>query len=247
MLIETLVFTLFGLLLGVSVWWIWRQRQVAQRQAEMNERLATLGKTVDGVAHDLSNLANIIAINLETFRIQPAGDARELFGDVEQAARAVRNLVDACRSRSGTAPPRQGSVDGILRMTIALMRRAGAQIAPFYEGDLLFDGGEVEALRVIQNLLSNAVRETQKIPQSIVKVVLREGQLAITNPVLDAAKLDDRIYEYGVSHSGSSGAGLNVSREIAARLGWTLRHEVQGDSVTFILERAPQAGPLLAA
>ncbi|MBI2898469.1 MAG: hypothetical protein HYY06_33265 [Deltaproteobacteria bacterium] len=248
MLIETLLFTLFGLLLGASIWWTWRQRQMAQKQAEMNEQLATLGKTVDGVAHDIAQLAGVLALSLEAAKGEPPEEARRTYSDAEQAARAVRSLIDAVRRRPEQARSGPGSVDGILRMTVALMKRAKAPLAvPCIEGDLAFDGAEIDAIRVIQNLLSNAVREAEKIPGAIIDVVLRDGLLTVTNPVVDPSKLDDGIYEWGLSRSGSSGTGLAASRELAAKLGWTIRHVVEGSSVTFIVERAPAVEPTAPA
>lgn len=238
-MIETLVLTLFGLVLGLAVWWSWRQRRIAQEQAAMREQLATVGKTVDAVAHDLARLVDVLAVNLDALGDAGPDEAREISAESGGMARAVRNLLDAVRGQSALVPQRQGSTDGILRMAVALHKRVKAPIDARYEGDLLFDGTEVDALRVIQNLLANAVRETEKLPGGRIEVVLREGALTITNPVLDPKSLDDRIYEWGVSRSGSSGTGLAASRELAAHLGWTIRHEVQGSSVAFIVEATP--------
>jgi len=62
--------------------------------------------------------------------------------------------------------------------------------------------------------------------------------LRISNPVRDPSLLDAGIWEQGVSRRGSSGQGLAIARRCADRIGWRLRHEVEGQRVCFIAELA---------
>lgn len=236
MLIETLLFSTFGLMLGLLVWWTWRQRELARQQTAMMETLAEVGKTAKGIAHDLDSLVGNLRMNLQLAHQLPPSDAQESLADAEKAAEGAAQLVQALRGRAGTKGGAPGSACRVLELAAGLLRCIGAPVETRIEGDLDYAGSEVDALRVIQNLLLNAVREAREIPGGQVLAELRSGSLRVTNPVRIGGQLDDRIYESGVSHSGSTGQGLGIALQAAARVGWTLRHEIGSGAVTFIVE-----------
>jgi len=238
--IAAVAFAVFALLLGFAIWWVWQQRELARKQAEMNAELARLGQTVRSVAHDLDNLFAIVLANLSSASSLPPGEMKEMLSDVERAATSASRLV---RTMRGTKRPEgaPASTEPILRLVVALMQRSDVPILLEVTGDLEFRGSDADALRVLQNLLVNAVREAATTPDRTVAIHLASASLRITNAVRDPTFLTDHIYRRGVSGSGSSGMGLAIARETASEIGWSLRHEIAGGRVTFILTPAPRA------
>jgi signal transduction histidine kinase len=237
--LEVAIFTAFGLLLGTVAWWTWKQRLQAEKQASTSAELAGLGREVRGIAHDLSNLLAALGPNLRS-AIESHEVESEMLDDVERATEAAQSLLDVIRGkpRDVSAP---ASIEGIVRFVAALLKREFPEIYVQVDGDLRFIGTDGDALQVVQNLVLNAIREASKIRGGQVQIQLSDGELRITNPVRAPALLDARIYDERVSHSGSSGLGLGIARAAAARIGWTLRHEVRGARVTFVVERARAA------
>jgi signal transduction histidine kinase len=117
----------------------------------------------------------------------------------------------------------------------ALVQRTGVDVDLRLSGDLPFDGDDVDALRVVQNLMFNAARESRQHRDACVSVALHRGELRISNPCGADVVLDDSIYDAGTSHRGSTGLGLWSARDAARRLGWKVRHEVAEGRVTFVV------------
>lgn len=235
--LEVALFTTFGLLLGTVAWWTWKQRLQAEKQAETSAELAGLGREVRGIAHDLSTLLTALGPNIRS-AVESQEPDSEALHDVERATEAAQSLLNVLRGkpRDASAPT---SIEGIARFVAALLKRGFPEIYLSVDGDLCFLGTDGDALRVVQNLALNAIREASHIEGGQVLIRLSNGELRVTNPVRNPALLDAKIYEERVSHSGSSGLGLGIARAAAARIGWTLRHEVVGERVSFIVTAAP--------
>ena len=238
MTLAAITFALFASLLGFAIWWVWQQRELARKQAEMNAELARLGQTVRSVAHDLDNLFAIVLANLSSAESLPPHEMKEMLSDVERAATSASRLVRAMRGAKA-APHGMGSTEPILRLVVALLQR-DVSIVVDVRGDMPFRGSDSDALRVIQNLLVNAMREAKTIPGSSIDVTLDRTELRITNEVRDPTFLTDHIYRPGVTGRGSSGLGLAIARDAAAAIGWSIRHEVSGGRVTFVV--SPSSG-----
>lgn len=251
MLLEILVFTLCALGLVAVAWWLWKDRQNAHARAQANAELAALGVGVHGIAHDLQNLFSVIVSNLAMVHTLSPEETQQVLRDVEAAARSACVLVQAMRGNTGADPSRPGSLEGVVRLTVALLRGNKVPIDLKVDGDLPYFGSDADVVRLVQNLLFNAVREVRHIPRGRVRVSLTSQGLRISNPVRDPSRLDDSIYEEGVSHSGSTGKGLAIVRRSAAQLRWRVYHELRGHEVTFVVEPLQDArntsGPRPAA
>jgi signal transduction histidine kinase len=234
---EVLVFTLFALLVGTMVWWMWQQREVARHHAQATAELAALGQSMRALAHDLRFSMDIIVATTERARTITPGGLPEVLGSLELAARSAAEMVG---SMDGPAARRKlASAEGVVHLGVITLRSLGVPIDLRVDGMIRFSGTEPTALRVVQNLLANAVHETSQIAGGRVRVEIGDGRLRITNPVRNPELLDDSIWREGVSHTGSEGLGLSATRQAAARVGWTVRHEVAERDVAFVVEEQP--------
>jgi len=245
---EVLLFSLFGVVLSVVLWVVWRSRQVAREHARLNEDLATLGRAVQAMSHDLDTLFGIVLGNVSAAMAAADGsEVRSALADVQQAASSARRLVAAMRIRSGSRELPLESAAAVLRLLVSLVRRNGVDVDLDVSGDLVSKGPQLAAFRLFQNLLSNAERATKRAGSGHIHLRLTDAVLRITNPLPKGAVLDESIYEEGKSYEGSLGLGLAISRQSAAALGWRLRHEVEDETVAFIVEPLEPITPQLSA
>jgi len=233
-IVEAAILTSIGIGFVWVLWLLWRSRQSELARAERNEDLAQLSQTMTGISHDLQNLINSIQNNLSLAATLKPEDLLDLIGDMERAAQSASKLVQA--ARSSTAPvPSVRSMEGITRLGVALMRSEGTGILLKVEGDFQYRGTDLDALRIVQNLLANAVREARGVPGGKVTVRLDQEALQITNPTRAGQALPAAIWEAGVSLWGSTGVGLSVVREAAERIGCAVTHDTADDHVTFMI------------
>jgi len=234
-MIEVMLFTAFGVLLGGFAFWTWQQRQQAERQARMNEQLALLGKEVRSIAHDMNQLFSVMIPNLQVARDASPEELPEVLRSIERAAETANTLVQALKGGRHD-PTGRTSAEGIVRLAIALLRSQETPIHLEVRGVLHYRGADIDALRVVQNLLFNAVREAARA-EGEVRVELSDGVLRMTNPV--ASGVPARLWEEGVSGGGSSGLGLTIASDAATKIGWRLRHELEENRVSFVVTPAP--------
>jgi signal transduction histidine kinase len=136
-----------------------RHHQLAQ-----SERLAALGQTISGVAHELNNPLATILSWAERLAESPADDKTRrgldvIFKEAERAARIVRNLLTFARKRQSTRM--MVDVNEIVRETLALrayeQRVHNIVVRHAPAGDLprvFADGHQVK--QILLNLMINA-------------------------------------------------------------------------------------------
>ena len=238
MAVEWVLYVGFGLLVSAVAFWLWRQGLVARKQAEMDAELAELGRGVDGIAHDLSNLFAVVMTSLQVAGDAPDSFDAEVLGDAEAAAGAATKLLAAMRRRAGQTVTGGGSAEGVVRLAAAMHRGRGVPLRLEVHGDLGYRGDDAQASRVVHNLLFNALREAEHIDGAVVRIDLEPGRLVMENPVRDPALLGEEIWRPGISHAGSSGQGLAIVRQAAEAVGWRVHHELDGAKVRFVVEPA---------
>lgn len=139
-------------------------QRLLQSRLLQTERLAALGQTVSGVAHELSNpLTSILGYAQRLLAAEgPAGrrgDVRKIFLEAERAGAILRQMLLSARE----APPERTTVDlnRLVLSTIELQQFGTATGAIRVETELdasapLVDGYAGQLQQVLLNLLSNA-------------------------------------------------------------------------------------------
>jgi len=169
-------------------------------------------------------------------------DVPDLMEEAEVAVAILERLADALRGRPQSENAEHRSAERLVRRAVDLFGRGAAPIRLRVVGDIRYRGDDLDVTRLLLNLLVNAAREAARVPGGRVEVELGPGSLRVTNPVLDPFAVEERMTSAAGGGRGSPGLGLGIARGAANRLGWTLRHELSGDRVAFLVEAKPALG-----
>jgi hypothetical protein len=235
---QVIVTSSFALLSAWAIWWTWQKRSEAERsaararrEAQVNRELADAGRAARDLAHDLGNLVAILHINLNHVDWSERERARETVRDVQHAALSMYRILDSWRGKQRDAPPGSSAVH--LTTLCDLVGRTGIEIDTRVEEPLAFDGRDEDVVRVFENLLLSAGREAIRAGDPRVEVEMRADRLRIVSRIRDAERLEERIDEDDGSFS--TGRGLELAREAAARVGWRIVHTVDDQRVALLV------------
>jgi two-component system, NtrC family, sensor histidine kinase KinB len=178
--------------------------------------------------------------------------------DALRLDRLVKELLDLSRIESGEAPPLLAVVsihDLVVQVVESLRRQVDSKgitleiDAPAELPEIMADRGQVE--RVITNLVTNAIRATERAGTINITAVRRNGYVAIS--VRDTGRGIPRDYlgrvfepfvQVSNAPAGGAGLGLSISRRIVQAHGGqiTVRSELgHGTTFTFTIPVATTA------
>jgi len=232
-----------------------REREAAQRLRALDEMKNTF---LEAVSHDLRTpLTSILgsALTLEQSKLQlPPGDALDLVGRIAANARKLErllaDLLDLDRLQRGIVTPqrRPTDVESLVRRCVAEAdREAGREITLDLEPlTVPVDAAKVE--RIVENLLSNAIRHTPASANIWVRAHAKEGGIlliveddgpGVPDGMLEAVFEPFRQAPGSASvHSPGVGVGLTLVRRFAELHGgraWVEPREGGGSSFRVFL------------
>lgn len=232
---------------------ITRQRQLEgererhRQEMEQAARLAALGQLVGGVAHELNNPLTAIIGFSELLAMEPLpGQAAEHVDVIQREAHRAGNIVRDLLVIARPAPVTHAPVS--LRSMLHHLEKVrrpewenrGITVSidvPFEDPPLT--GNEHQLMQVLVNLLSNAERAVEGVPEPRIDLRVRqcEGQVhldvADNGSGMDAAT-QARIFEpFFTTRKGAGGTGLGLS------LSYTI---IQSHNGRIAVESTPGAG-----
>lgn len=200
-------------------------RQQIRSQLDVSARLAAISRLTGGVAHEIKNPLNAIAVHLEVLRSRLAGEGLGEWPEIETIGREITRLDRVVKTFLDFTRPvelRMGEVEmvGLLREIVALVEPSAAQqnirVALQAEPEQIFLEGDRDLLKqAILNVVVNAV-EAMKDGGRIRVTAHRSGPECIIE-VEDQGpgipeEIRDRIFQLYFSTKGKgSGIGLAVA------------------------------------
>jgi len=237
---------------------------VEQRHV-MLERLATLGRAMQGVAHELNTPLTTMQTLAKDLRAALAAtelpanvraDVEESLELIIEETRRCRSLTQSLLSTANESGRRRG-----LRAPLSEVARRAVKMVGSGDGAVLVDEdslqvvGEVDADRVLQilmNLVQNALAASQEAPGpgprvtvsaqvagGLVRVQVRDRGAGVPEFVRQ------RLFEpFVTTKSEGTGLGLYTSQQLARELGGSLdlRSAVEGGTIAELTLPSPK-GP----
>ena len=222
------------------------EREQAMAQLIQSEKLASIGKIVAGVAHEVNNPLATIATCLHNLREESVGQNRTLeiiSQGAERIERIVRQLTDF--SRAGTLELQQISSDSFFTESAEFARMALRRHDIQFETSdncqppitLEIDKGKIQ--QVLLNLLINAADASDA--NGVVRLCATANNTFYTLAVHDRGdgipdEVGDQIFDifYTTKPAGEgTGIGLAICKSIIEMHGGTLRFESKPGDTTF--------------
>jgi hypothetical protein len=217
MLFDLLLF-LSCIVLGGIAFVAVRRAEIARREAERCRRLARIGASVDGLAHDLNNLfTSIPYVFEEALEVQDDDRRLELQRDLEATINAASKLLQELHNHvEDKLSPDGGSIAGLVRLIAAGLRFRGPRIVMRLQADMRYGPNDLELLDRLREIMAEAIDEASALERCAVLIELNEDRLVIEHPIIERSE---------PSKGGAIDDGPEVVEEIGT--GWLLRRRVQ--------------------
>ena len=214
-----------------------RQRRfVADASHEMRTPLAALRATAEsglaGTTPERDALRTVVAT---------AGRMSALTSDLLELARSETGRIDGVRTPTDFSVLVAEAAASVLAGHGLGPERIDIVLAP----DLMVDGDERELIRVVQNLVDNAIRYTSDTSPIRIRTQARDGvavlRLSDEGPgiaALDLARVFDPFFRVRADADAPEGTGLGlaIARELARRNGGQIEaSSTPGSGATFTL------------
>ncbi len=231
-----------------------RTREIKQMQNQLirSEKLASLGRLVAGIAHEINNpltglliFANLIKSNPQLGKALK-DDVAVIINEAERCAKIVRGLLDF--ARESIPQKKMASLNKIMEATFALIGRQSCfqniEVVHDYQADLpqiFIDENLME--QVFINMLLNAAESIPGAGQIFIKTYTEKDEyvcLQMTDTGTGIKEEDlGKVFDpfFTTKSQKGTGLGLSISYGIIERHGGTI--EVQSNinkGTTFIIK-----------
>ena len=220
----------------------YRELNEAQARIIQSEKMAVVGTFASGLAHEVRNPLNSIALQLSILerRVAPlesgvSGELKELLGVIREEVKRLDNLVGdfLLFSRANRSHYRPANVDALLDEVMRLLRpearEAGVVLRRQRIGDSIPDL-RVDAERIKQvviNLVQNAIEAMPRGGTAVVESGLVDGHAKIvvrdTGPGLPEGL--DVFQLFVTTKARGTGLGLSIAQQIVLEHGGEITAE----------------------
>ena len=237
----------------------YRELKAAQARIIQSEKMAVVGTFASGLAHEVRNPLNSIALQLSILerRVAPleiglSGELKELLAIIREEVKRLDNLVgDFLQfSRTNRFPYGPASVNGLLDEVVRLLqpeaRAAGVTLRRQQTGasipDLRVDAERIK--QVVINLVQNAIEAMPGGGSAVLESGLVDGRARIvvrdTGPGLPEGL--DVFQLFVTTKARGTGLGLSIAQQIVLEHGGDISAESspgEGAAFTVSLPTSP--------
>lgn len=231
-----------------------RDKERLEKELQQNEKLASMGRMVASIAHEIRNPLGIIRSSSELLlkREKSQGGANSsileaIFHESKRLSQTVNDFLDYAR-------PRQPSLEDVdlekvVRHAVGFLTQEGQEHGVSVESTLppgyMVQGDRDLLYRGFYNLISNAIQACEGGGQVSVAPVCHDGQTGVlirdTGPGFDAKQMDRYIEPFFTTKEKGTGLGLAITNSIFQIHGaeLTLRNAENGGAEVIVVFSEP--------
>ncbi len=219
-------------------------RKKLELQAKQAERLSELGTLAAGVAHEIRNPLNAIAIAAQ--RLKSEYDVKEDKEGFEELASTIRSEIERLNSiiveflalaRSGQLKKERVDLKAFISEIVGLFENEAAQNDIALEAELsdeiIVSIDVQEMKKVLGNLIKNALEAAGKNGRIVIKSSMVDGRAEISiedsGHGIDPDKINDIFTPYFTTKEHGTGLGLSISHRIVSDHGGNISAENTAD------------------
>ena len=231
-------------------------RGLDESRTQTEEMLERQRQFIADISHELRTPLTSVLANLEILSAMLDGDAGDAANSALRSTTRMRRLVAdlllLARTDAGRVAAREPTdlASVVMDAAAELEPLAGDHEIVLEASPAFVEGARDELMRMVSNLISNAIRHTPSGTEVRARVTERDGkvELAVEDdgagvPADLAPHVFERFVRGGGDRSGSSGLGLAIVRAVAEGHGGTVRLETpEGGGARFVVT-LPAARP----
>lgn len=240
--------------ISIEYAFIFEELKKNQQRVIQSEKLAAIGTTTAGIAHELKNPLTYISTVAQILP-QKWDDAEfrksvndMLSSETQRMQLIVEGLLDYSRARELALKPTE--IKDVIEKTIALLgydaRKKNIEIKTEYQHSSLVQADANRLIQVFMNIMANAIQAVGEGGGNLAVVTADEGKkikvsIADTGPGIPRDQLDKIFDPFFSTKESGTGLGLMICKKIIEehRGSVNVRSEL-GKGTTFVI-RLPQA------
>jgi signal transduction histidine kinase len=231
-----------------------RDKERLEKELQQNEKLASMGRMVASIAHEIRNPLGIIRSSAELLlkreKAQGGGNAgilEAIFHESKRLSQTVNDFLDYAR-------PRQPSLEDVdlekvVRHAVGFLTQEGQEHGVKVESTLppgyMVQGDRDLLYRGFYNLISNAIQACDGGGRVSIAPLCHDGQAGVlirdTGPGFDAKQLERYIEPFFTTKEKGTGLGLAITNSIFQIHGaeLTLRNGENGGAEALVVFSEP--------
>lgn len=224
-----------------------KERNRLERELHQSEKLASMGRMVAGIAHEIRNPLGIIRSSAELL-LKKTGSKEDLqarmlkaiYDESKRLSQTVNDFLDYARPREGKREP--VDVGKLLEQALVFLEpeceKNKVEVVreyPLEPGSIMIRGDKDLLYRAFYNILTNAMQAMDEPGTIHVRAEKDNGRLLVefvdTGPGFDDNSLDKLADPFFTTKDNGTGLGLTILKNIV---------ESHGGSLS--LDNAPEGG-----
>ncbi len=230
-----------------------REKENYERELHQSERMASMGRMVAGVAHEIRNPLGIIRSSAELLLRKAQNDndlnariLRAIYDESKRLSRTVSDFLDYARPKQ----PKQESVDlaAVLDQVTMFLEheftKHDIELVKNYWSDLRVMGDKDLLYRAFYNVLGNAIQATEGPGRITIRSSTSKRLVILevedTGPGFDEKTREKILDPFYTTKEDGTGLGLPIVNTIVANHGGELEL-ADGDAGALVRMRFPAA------
>jgi signal transduction histidine kinase len=203
-----------------------RDKERLEKELQQNEKLASMGRMVASIAHEIRNPLGIIRSSSELLLKREQSDGPNakilaaIFHESKRLSQTVNDFLDYARPRQPSLE--DVNLEKVVRHAVGFLTQEGQAQGVDVQSDLpreyLVQGDRDLLYRGFYNLISNAIQACAQGGEVRILPICHEGQKAVlirdSGPGFDTKQLDRYVEPFFTTKESGTGLGLAITSSI---------------------------------